>query len=192
LPPALLTGVDTNASLLDTFASLAAARDVPARTIVGQWPEVADQATVADVVVCHHVLYNVADLAPFVTALTGYARNRVVVEISERHPMTPWNPLWKRFHDLARPTAPTAADAVAVIESLGLAPEVRRWHRSATLDAMSFDELVAITCRRLCLGPDRAGDVAAALREMDIDPAAPTLGGPTRRLATIWWAGGAR
>jgi len=124
-----------------------------------------------------------------VTALSAYARNRVVVEISDRHPMTPWNPLWKRFHDLARPTAPTAADAVAAIESLGFATEIRRWERPATFGAMSFDELVAITCRRLCLGPERAADVADALREMGVDPAAPTLGGPTRQLVTIWWPG---
>jgi hypothetical protein len=68
---------------------------------------------------------------------------------------------------------------------------VARWGRPATLDAMSYAELVATTCRRLCLGAERAADVDAALRDLGVDPAAPTLGGPTRQLVTIWWAGAA-
>ncbi|HEY7173865.1 MAG TPA: methyltransferase domain-containing protein [Micromonosporaceae bacterium] len=184
-----LTGVDTNESLLDTFVALAAEHGLRARGVVGRWPDVASDAPVADVVVCHHVLYNVADVAPFVTALSGYARIRVVVELTERHPMTPWNPLWQRFHGLTRPTAPTAADAVDAIASLGYPPSVREWERPATLDAMSFDELVLTSCRRLCLGRDRAEEVADALRDLGVDPAAPTLGGPARKLVTIWWPG---
>ena len=186
---ARLTAVDTNRSLLDTFAALASDRRVDARTVVGTWPDCAESVPVADVVVCHHVLYNVADLEPFVTALSTYARNRVVVEISAAHPMAPWNPLWQRFHGLERPQRPTATDAVDAIAALGFDPQVARWDRPATLDSMSYAELVATTCRRLCLGAERAAEVDAALRDLGVDPAAPTLGGPTRRLVTIWWAG---
>src|SRR5215475_2638632 len=186
-----IVAVDTNASFLDTFRGLAEGQHIGAETIIGEWPDVAERAAVADIVVCHHVLYNVADLAPFVTALSAHARRRVVVEISDRHPMTPWNPLWKRFHGLDRPTAPTASDAVAAITSLGLAPHVIRWQRPATLEAMTFDDLVSMTGRRLCLGPDRVDDVAAAIRDLGVDPAVPTLGGTMRDTATIWWAGAA-
>ena len=34
-------------------------------TTEGTWPTVAEPPPVADVVVCHHVAYNVSDLAPF-------------------------------------------------------------------------------------------------------------------------------
>ncbi|HZD97694.1 MAG TPA: class I SAM-dependent methyltransferase [Micromonosporaceae bacterium] len=186
---ARLTGVDTNRSLLETFADLATDRNVDVQTVVGTWPDCAESVGPADVVVCYHVLYNVADLAPFVTALSAYARSRVVVEITATHPMTPWNPLWQRFHGLERPRRPTATDAVEAISELGYAPQVTRWERPATLDSMSYAELVITTCRRLCLGPERADDVDAALRDLGVDPAAPTLGGPTRRLVTIWWPG---
>ena len=80
-------------------------------------------------VTCHHVLYNVADLGPFVAELTSHARRLVVVELTARHPLSGLNPLWERFHGLVRPTVPTAYDALAVLEELGLAPGHEIWSR---------------------------------------------------------------
>ncbi|MFD0890601.1 M24 family metallopeptidase, partial [Streptosporangium algeriense] len=76
-------------------------------------------ARVADVAVCAHVVYNVPDLAAFLTELSGHARVRVVVELTERHPMTWLNPLWAHFHGIVRPDRPTAHDVIAVAEALG-------------------------------------------------------------------------
>ena len=42
------------------------------RLLQGRWPDVARQADPADLITCHHVLYNVPDLAPFVEALTQH------------------------------------------------------------------------------------------------------------------------
>jgi SAM-dependent methyltransferase len=186
---ASLYGVDTDERLLATFAELGAAAGVPVRTLVGRWPQVAADVPPADVVVCHHVLYNVADLAPFIAALTGHARRRVVVEITDRHPASMWNPLWRRLHGLDRPERPTAADAVAALTALGVEPRWRSWDRPSTDDGGTFDDLVAAGCRRLCLPPERAADVAAALVEAGVDPAAPRFGGDLRELVTIWWTG---
>ena len=57
------------------------AAGIAARTVLGPWPEVAHRTEPADVVVCGHVLYNVADAAPFVAELTAHARGRVVLEV---------------------------------------------------------------------------------------------------------------
>jgi SAM-dependent methyltransferase len=189
--PARLTGVDPSMEMLAQFVALAGEYGATAATVPGRWPEVAGRVPASDVVVCHHVLYNVPDLAPFVTALTAKARFRVVVEISVRHPMAPWNPLWERIHGLPRPNGPTAADAVAAIAAVGLAPSMTEWERAATTEGMSYPELVATTGRRLCVGPERSGDIDEALHDLGVDPSMPTLGGPIRHLATIWWAGGA-
>src|SRR5215813_10374817 len=110
-----LSAVDTDEQLLGVFSALGAEAGVPTQTIVGRWPDVAAWTAPADVVACHHVLYNVADLAPFVAELTAHARRRVVVEISARHPASMWNPLWLRLHGLVRPEGPTAEDAVAAL-----------------------------------------------------------------------------
>jgi SAM-dependent methyltransferase len=152
-----VTAVDTDGGLLAEFGARA---PVAHRLVEGRWPDVA--AAPADVVVCANVLYNVSDLPSFVTALTGHARRRVVVEIAGAHPLTTLNPLWRHFHGVARPAGPTAEDALAALCELGVDPVVGRWHK--TVSPRPFDELVDVTRKRLCLPAERAGEVAERLR----------------------------
>jgi SAM-dependent methyltransferase len=179
-----ITAVDEDQGLLATFTALAGRVGVAGRTVTGRWPDVAAEVEPADLVVCHHVLYNVPDIEGFVTALAGHARRRVVVELTARHPLTVLNPLWQRLHGLARPDGPTADDAVAILRDLGLHPEVRAWQRPAQAEYASVDDLVAHTARRLCLPPRRHDELRAALRDLGAER---WLGPPTRDLVTIWW-----
>src|SRR5437588_5199305 len=77
-PAAAVTAVDQSPDMLAAFAGLAEGQGIHHTEIQGLWPDVAGDVGPADVVVCHHVLYNVGDLVPFVVALTGHARRRVV------------------------------------------------------------------------------------------------------------------
>ncbi|MEU6641559.1 methyltransferase domain-containing protein [Saccharomonospora sp. NPDC046836] len=183
-----ITAVDTDAALLAEFARRATALGVPFHEVLGTWPATAHDTPPADVVVCHHVVYNVPDIGPFLTALTAHARRLVVVELADRHPLTSLNPLWKRFHGLARPEGPTAADAVAVLAELGITPVVRHWRRerSASAEHPDFDTLVDVTRRRLCLPRARAGEVAAALREAGADGSR-DLGSSGADIVTLTW-----
>ncbi|ASR36487.1 methyltransferase [Prauserella marina] len=140
--------------------------DLNLDVVEGEWPSAADRVPPADVVLCHHVLYNVADPGPFVAELTAHARRLVVVEVTERHPLTALNHLWRRFHGIDRPEGPTAGDLVAVLAELGIRPEVTRWrrNRSAMAGTTDFATLVEQTRRRLCLPRERDDEVAAALR----------------------------
>jgi hypothetical protein len=181
-----LTAVDTDPSILDALVERATALELPVRTIVGQWPDVADQAPVADVVVCHHVFYNVAALDAFATALTRHARRRVVVELTSAHPLRVLNPLWKQLHDLDRPTRPTAEDAVAVLAEAGIEAHEQRWRRGPRPPYPSFNDLVATTRRRLCLPPERDADLAGALQAAGVDPANPR-DLSSDEVVTLWW-----
>ena len=182
-PAALLVGVDQSPEMLAAFSEAASRRGAAACTIEGRWPDVAPEAPVVDVVTCHHVFYNVADLVPFAAALTDHATGRVVVELTAAHPQSSLNRLWRALHGLERPTRPTADDAVAVLEEMGL--DVGRedsergplWHHHDTAD------MVAFTRRRLCVGPERDTEISELL-------GSPT-DQPPRRLVTLWWAGGA-
>lgn len=184
-----IIAVDTDAALLAAFAERARALSLPYRTVQGRWPEVAARVEPVDVVVCGNVLFNVADLPPFVRALNEHAGSRVVVEMAEVHPLTSLNPLWRRFHGLDRPDGPTADDAVAALRELGLAPGVIRWRKEPSPEHARFEELVDVTRRRLCLPPGRAGEVAEALTELGIDQGMPPdLGSSGRAMMTLVWS----
>jgi hypothetical protein len=178
-PGSAVTAVDQSAAMLAAFAGLADRRGIAHTEVEGLWPAVADKVEAADVVVCHHVLYNVGDLVPFVTALTDHARRRVVVEITAVHPQSFLNPLWEHFHGVVRPTRPTAGDAAAVLRDLGLDVGVEEFERPPRWADADRAEHVVFARRRLCLPPERDREVAAVL---DVPP------GP-RRHVTLWWPG---
>jgi SAM-dependent methyltransferase len=183
-----LTAVDSDTGMLELLARRAGERGLTTRSVPGRWPDVAAGVPPADVLTCHHVLYNVPDLAPFVTALTGHARRTVIVEVTARHPLTTLNGLWLRFHGLRRPEAPTADDLLRILTGMGLHPSHQRWSRRAERDYASLQELADVTRRRLCLPPERAGEVAEALAEMGADQS-PGLASAGRDVVTIWWPG---
>ncbi|HEY7145033.1 MAG TPA: methyltransferase domain-containing protein [Streptosporangiaceae bacterium] len=185
-----LTAVDTDAGMLAALADRAAALGRPARCEQGGWPDIAADVPPADVVTCHHVLYNVPVLAPFVAALSGHARRLVVTEMTASHPLVALNPLWLRFHGLRRPVSPTARDLLAILTAMGLRPGHQRWTRPGGRDYESFEQLTDVTRRRLCLPADRAADVASALVASGVDPRHPAdLASAGREVVTIWWAG---
>lgn len=179
-PPAgQLVGVDESEGMLRSFGAAATRQRVRHEAILGRWPDVEAAAPEADVVVCHHVVYNVPDLLPFLRALTAHARHRVVVELTERHPLSGLAPLWKLMHGIERPTRPTASDAIEVASELGCDVQVATFERPSPWDRAPIEERVADARRRLCVGSDRDSEIAAYLE------AAGT--GEPRRLVTMWW-----
>jgi len=185
-----VTAVDSDERMLAMLAERADGIGLGLRPVAGQWPAVAPRVPPADVVTCHHVIYNVPDVEPFLAALNSHAGRRVVVEITTVHPLTALSPLWLRFHGLTRPTGPTAADLLAILSEMGLKARHTEWSRPAEADYASFPELVDVTRRRLCLPPERAGEVEAALLDMGIVRERPgDLGSSGRDVVTIWWEG---
>ena len=176
-----LTAVDPSAQMLAMLADRAArVSATPTRTVCGRWPEAAVEVGPHDVVVCHHVVYDVADLAPFVAALTRSARRRVVVELPPVHPLSWMAPLWLRFHGIVRPTTPTADDAVAVVRESGVDQVVvDRWERPDPGHPVD----VALITRRLCLPESAEPEVAAALAQLPAPPGT---------VVTLSWTGQAR
>jgi SAM-dependent methyltransferase len=190
-----LTAVDAEPAMLELLAERTTARGLHAdrvRLVNGRWPDVSAEVPSADVVTCHHVLYNVQDLAPFLAALTAHARRTVVVETTWTHPLTSLNELWLRFHGLRRPDRPTGEDLLGILAGMGLRTRHARWRRPGGPDYATFAELTDVTRRRLCLAPERADEVAAALTDLGVDPDHPQdLGSSGRDVVTIWWDGGA-
>ena len=189
-PPAThLVAVDPSPELLAAFAAEAAARGIDAATVEGTWPAAAASAEEADVVVCHHVLYNVADLEPFVRALDEHARRRVVVELTDEHPLAWMRDLWLVFHGIERPIGPTAEDAREAIAALGIA--VRREDRLRSEVAGGFaerEDAVALIRRRLCLPASLDPDVEERLGDrLSETDGLWSVGPHDQVVATLWW-----
>jgi SAM-dependent methyltransferase len=186
---ATIVGVDGSADMLEMFRTTAETVGITARTIQGAWPEVADRAEPADVVVCGHVLYNVQDVASFLGALTAHAGHRVVVELTERHPWTWMNDLWRHFHALERPNVPTAEDAESVIRELGT--PASREDRVDAEPSGGFEhraDAVALVRRRLCLPPERDPELEQALGDRLAEAHGLWSSGPLeQRIVTLWW-----
>lgn len=179
LRPAQIVGVDPSAELLAALAERAAARGIRTTLLQGMWPDVASQAPTTDLVLCHHVLYNVANLAGFARALSDHAARRVVVELTAVHPMAWMTPYWEALHGLAQPDGPTAADAVEVLSGLGLDVRQQRWERDLQMIGETGDDAGRQIARRLCLPAERLPELRAVLA--DIPP-------PRRReVVTLWW-----
>jgi SAM-dependent methyltransferase len=185
-----LTAVDTDRHMLEELAKRAATAGLQPRLVRGQWPDVADEAGTADVVTCHHVVYNAPGIEPFLTALTAAAGRIVVMELADTHPLVSLNQLWLRFHGLVRPTGPTADDLLAILAAMGVRTGSARWRRPGGRDYASFAEMVDVTRRRVCLPPRRAAEVAEALTDLGVDAGHPLdLGSSGREVVTIWWDG---
>ncbi len=184
-----VTALDPSAEMLAAFSARAAgladaaSPPVAVRTVLGSWPDAAGEVGTADVVVCHHVLFNVREIGGFLEALTAAARFRVVVEIPPLHPLTWMNPLWEKFHGLRRPDVPSVDDLVAVLHEQDVrALSVDRWVR-AEAETLSPAERIALVTRRLCLPPEREPEVAVQLS--DQPPA------ELHRVVTLTWKGSA-
>ena len=177
-PPAVrVVGVDHQQAMLDVFEDEAKKRGVEVTTVLGDWPDVSEQTPQCDVVVCHHVFYNVQDIAPFAKTLNNHANSRVVVELPQQHPLSSLTEFWKHFWNLNRPTTPTAHDASEAMKELGFDAQLELFTVETPLRSIT-DEDVEHTRIRLCLPASRDGEI----REfMESHPAR------ERYVATLWW-----
>ena len=177
----LIIGVAPIPGMLESFEASAAAAGVATRTVLGTWPEAAGEVEAADVAVCHHAMYRVAEIEDFVTAMTERARKRVVVELSAHSPLAALNPLWKIIHGIDRPDIEVADMAQAVLVAMGL--DVQREDIMLPPRAQEVTpQLVAFSRRRLYVGPERDPEIEHFLR---------TREPKEHRVAAMWWPGAA-
>ncbi len=171
-------GVDHQSEMLTMFASNAQARGLTHEEFLGDWPDLSDVTPEAQVVTCHHVAYNVPEIAPFLEALNQHATKRVVVEIPAMHPLSSLTSAWQHFWSLDRPTNPTASDLHAIACDLGFAAHIQQWE-SDFGRPQPFEDQVRHLRIRLCLDESRDQEIADYLTNSPINR--------KRALATIWW-----
>ena len=178
-PPAgTVIGVDHQDEMLKMFAESANAKGLEHQEVLGDWPDVSPQTPIADVVTCHHVAYNVAQIEPFLKALDSHATKRVVIELPQQHPLSTMRDSWKHFWDLDRPVNPTPQDLIEVLKQMGIEANLELW-QGPKLRPLNIEDDVRFLRIRLCLDSSRDSDIQkflAAQQQMQ-----------SRALATIWW-----
>lgn len=108
-------------------------------TVVASTWEDADVAP-ADVVICSHVLYGVADPVPFIDKLASSARQRVFVMMRESELPHPAASVRKRLAGGVAPRMPRFSDLFMLLVQLGMAPDVRYLRYPISTRYASFDE----------------------------------------------------
>ncbi|GAC1505493.1 MAG: hypothetical protein NVS1B3_03820 [Candidatus Dormibacteraceae bacterium] len=78
----------------------------------------------ADLVICCHVLYGIADPKPFIEKLEHSARERVFIMLRETELPHPAAALRKRLHGDAGPRMPRFSDLFMLLIHMGIAPDV--------------------------------------------------------------------
>lgn len=174
-----IVGVDRSEDMLASFEASARDAGIDARGVLGTWPGVASEVEPADLVVCHNAVYGEGEIEPFLDALTGHARRRVVVEVSTVPP--PWGlaQVWRAVHGTDRPVRPVADLLQGVLAAMGI--EAGREDVVVPGQAREVTpERVAFARRRLYVGEERDEEIAELLR---------TLPPVDVTVAALWWPG---
>ena len=163
--------------------------------IEGSWPEAAEQASEADIVISAHVLYPIEDVVSFLRALDGHARRFCFLHLMVRQPWFDQLRLWEAVHDEPRRPQPTYIEAVNVLHQLGCPANVEvAWVEMMRAFA-DLDDALDRFAESVAVGddPERRRRLRDALSQR-LEPSADgRLAFPERRypLATVWWEAGA-
>ncbi len=97
----------------------------------------------ADLVICCHVLYGVADPVPFIAKLDVSARERVFVMLRESDLPHPAAAIRARLHGEAGPRMPRFSDLFMLLIQMGVAPDVNFLRYPSVNRYANLDEALA-------------------------------------------------
>ncbi|MCL5961091.1 MAG: class I SAM-dependent methyltransferase [Chloroflexi bacterium] len=129
--------------------------------VAGRWPGI--EVPQVDIAFCANVVYDVADLGPFLLKMDQVAKHHCFIQLTPRHPLDAFRELWEEFVGWTPPHGPTYLDAVECLRQLGIEPRVevapsKRWLRFR-------DPIEATAFYRDRLGLAEGSGVQEALQE---------------------------
>jgi SAM-dependent methyltransferase len=149
---ARVTAVEPSAAMLGLLQEDLRTQAVSnVETVAAEW----QQAIVApaDVVICSHVLYPIADIEPFVRKLTAHASRRVFVYLRVDPLPTDFG-LWSEFYGEPLQLQPAHLDLVNALAQIGTACDVEVVEHRFSWTFANIDEAVAQVRNSLCLRED--------------------------------------
>ena len=120
-------------------------------TVAAEWLQA--EVEPADIVICSHVLYPIADVEPFLRKLTSHARERVFVYLRVDPLPTDFG-LWSEFHGEPLQLQPVHLDLMNALAQLDVMPDVEVVEHRFTWTFADMDEAVAQVRNSVCLRED--------------------------------------
>ena len=145
----------------------------------------------ADIVLCSHVVYGVADIRPFLQKLDNHARERVVMVSFVDSPQSGVAPLWEPVYGEERINLPALPELMSVLWEMGIYPNVRML---APTEPQTFESVEAATGEvsgRLFIGsdPEVGGRLAESIEGYleAVDGGYRIRGARAVRQGVVWW-----
>ena len=185
------TVVDPSEAMIEQLREAAADAGADNVTAVrAEWEGAAVEP--ADAVLCSHVVYGVADIAPFIRKLTAHARRRVIMLSFVDSPQASVSPLWQPVHGERRVNLPALPQLMNVLWEMEVYPSVRMLTPTAPQSFESEEAAVDEFARRLFVGEDadaraRLETAAPRFLERTADGNLRMVGAKAARQGAIWW-----
>jgi len=145
----------------------------------------------ADIVLCANVVYGVSDIAPFVTKLDRFAKDRVAVVVYMDAPMSMLSPLWMAVHEEERIELPALPELLPVLWEIGIYPNVEMLPAMAPRSAPNMEAAIGFARHMLHVqaGTEKDQRLLEAARELAVEtPEGVTLRrNAARPLGVVWW-----
>jgi 2-polyprenyl-3-methyl-5-hydroxy-6-metoxy-1,4-benzoquinol methylase len=160
-----VTAVEPSKAMRERLAAQMAEWGVTNLDVVAStWEEAV--APVADVVICSHVLYTVADPVAFVRKLEAHARVVVAVVMFDQPAAHAFFPLWPAVHGEERISLPCLPEFRLLLDEMGVRYNASRLPRREPRGFESTDQAIAEATARLFVAPGspKAAKLEAAVR----------------------------
>lgn len=187
---AAVTVVDPSPSMLEQMEASAA--EVEGANVTGvnaEWESARVES--ADVVLCSHVVYGVADIRPFLQKLHDHARERVIMVSFVDSPQSGVAPLWEPVYGEERINLPALPELMNMLWEMGIYPSVRMLSPTGPHVFESVEAAVEEVRGRLFIGSDSgrlrrlSESIGGYLEAVDIGYR--IRGARAVRQGVIWW-----
>ncbi len=187
---AAATVVDPSPSMLEQLeASVAEVEGVDVTGVNSEWETARVES--ADVALCSHVVYGVADIRPFLEKLRDHALRRVVMVSFVDSPQAGVAPLWEPVYGEERVNLPALPELMNVLWEMGIYPSVRMLTPTGPQVFESVAAAVEEVRGRLFVGSDteRLGRLSGAIEGYleAVDGGYRIRGARAVRQGVVWW-----
>ena len=147
-----VTALEPSASMGEVFSQQASDLSIQNVSLVqAKWEDA--QVEAADIVLCCHVLYVVADIESFLRKLESHARQSVLVVIYKSAPQSQTYSLWKRIHGEERLSLPSLPELQQVLSELKIDAQVEMLPPQLRWGFDDHEHALEQLSRRLYLAP---------------------------------------